>query len=354
MAAKSRKEREKSGLILLEGRRLILDSLLAGAQLKYLYFTDASLLTSLPPELVGNADLYKVQYRHLKLWADTQTPAGITGIFAKPAVGEVVCPQPDCLPLTLICDTVRDPGNLGTLIRTAAAVGCRKIITTKGCVDVWEPKVLRGAMGGHFHTCVLPSLPWEQICSHIPPSAHLCIADTRQSIAVEKSFDLHHPKVLELLSPAGNQSASSDEDTDTDGGSSTDEEEGSSSEEDEEEEEEGSDPDQSRWTDRRSEAYERVPMSVVQYWDMDCSGASEVAVIVGGETAGVSNQARKLAFDRYGQYVTIPMAGAADSLNTATAAAVVLYEARRQLTAGLQPRRGSHKTPGKQGVPAAS
>ena len=81
IAAKSRKEREKSGNILMEGRRLILDSLQAGAQLKYLYFSDTSLVSSLPFSLLEGAELYKVQYRHLKIWADTQTPSGILGII---------------------------------------------------------------------------------------------------------------------------------------------------------------------------------------------------------------------------------------------------------------------------------
>lgn len=55
-----------------------------------------------------------------------------TGIFAKPADGEVLLPQTDTLPMTLICDNVRDPGNMGTLIRTAAAAGCQRILATKG------------------------------------------------------------------------------------------------------------------------------------------------------------------------------------------------------------------------------
>lgn len=81
MAAKSRKEREKSGIILMEGRRLIVDSLNAGVQLKYLYFSDTSLVSGIPASLLVDATLYKVQYRHLKMWADTHTPAGLLGIF---------------------------------------------------------------------------------------------------------------------------------------------------------------------------------------------------------------------------------------------------------------------------------
>ena len=74
------------------------------------------------------------------------------GVFAKPAVGEVLCPQPGILPLTLICDNVRDPGNMGTLIRTAAAAGCKKIMASKGkCVpqDKSNPSVPAQSQGDH-------------------------------------------------------------------------------------------------------------------------------------------------------------------------------------------------------------
>lgn len=79
MAAKSRKDRDKKEIILLEGRRLITDSLQAGARLKYLYFTETSLVEDIPKEYLENAGLFKVQYRHLKIWSDTQTPSGIVG-----------------------------------------------------------------------------------------------------------------------------------------------------------------------------------------------------------------------------------------------------------------------------------
>ncbi|KAK7483729.1 hypothetical protein BaRGS_00025050 [Batillaria attramentaria] len=340
MTARSRKEREKKGIILLEGRRLILDSLKAGAHLKYLYFSDLSLVAGLPQELLRDADLYKVQYRHLKIWADTHTPAGILGVFAKPDEGEVLLPQQDTLPMTVVCDNVRDPGNMGTLIRTAAAAGCRKILATKGCVDVWDPKVLRGAMGAHFYTAILNNLTWSQVGNHIPAHTTICIADARKDTVLQRSFDVDHPEVLNMLSVGKDTEASSESDSDDEDTSSSGEESESrrgtfslakvSYETDDAQEQ------AAKLNKEKKQLYSRLPLSVVDYSDLDCSKADSVAVVIGGETEGVSAQAKKFAFDRYGQYVTIPMVQAADSLNTATAAAVILYEIRRQLVARLQ------------------
>lgn len=55
------------------------------------------------------------------------------GLFDKPQPGEVLAHSKQQLPITLIFDSLKDPGNAGTLIRSAAAVGCERIITTKGC-----------------------------------------------------------------------------------------------------------------------------------------------------------------------------------------------------------------------------
>ncbi len=52
---------------------------------------------------------------------------------------------------------------LGTLLRICAAAGCQSFITSTGCVDVWEPKVLRCAAGGHFYVPIHYNLHWEDI-----------------------------------------------------------------------------------------------------------------------------------------------------------------------------------------------
>jgi len=50
----------------------------------------------------------------------------------------------------LLLENIQDPGNLGSILRSAAAAGCDAVYMSKGCVDAWSPKVLRAAMGGHF------------------------------------------------------------------------------------------------------------------------------------------------------------------------------------------------------------
>ena len=182
---------------------------------------------------------------------------------------------------------------------------------------MWEPKVLRSGMGAHFYTSILSSLTWEQIATHIPTSSCLYIADSRKITNVEKSFDFNSKQVLSLVDTNTANDSDSDDDTESsDGGS------------DMESEEEG---EKGGWSQRACALYNRAPMTLMPYTDIKCSDAENVTVIIGGETMGVSTAAQKFAFERFGCYVTIPMVQAADSLNSAAAAAVILYEIRKQL-----------------------
>jgi TrmH family RNA methyltransferase len=59
-------------------------------------------------------------------------------------------PVPDDAPLVLVLDEIQDPGNVGTLLRSAAAAGAGHVLLSPGCAFAWSPKVLRAAMGAHF------------------------------------------------------------------------------------------------------------------------------------------------------------------------------------------------------------
>ncbi|KAB2968620.1 RNA methyltransferase [Zoogloea sp.] len=72
-----------------------------------------------------------------------------SGVLARIAIPDVAAAplQDNCV----VLDAVQDPGNLGTILRTAAAVGVRDVVLTPGCAQAWSPRVLRAAMGAHFH-----------------------------------------------------------------------------------------------------------------------------------------------------------------------------------------------------------
>jgi TrmH family RNA methyltransferase len=89
--------------------------------------------------------------------SDTQTPQGLLVVLEMKSLP--VPSQPD---LVFIADEVRDPGNLGSMLRSAAAAGCSLACLTAGSADTYSPKVLRAAMGAHFHLPVLAA-SWQDI-----------------------------------------------------------------------------------------------------------------------------------------------------------------------------------------------
>lgn len=91
-------------------------------------------------------------------------------------------------PVTLICDNLRDPANAGPLIRSAAALRCASVLFTKGCVDIWEPKVLRGAAGAHFLVPLFSRLDWKDIDALWPLDSVVLAADAHNKLADARSL----------------------------------------------------------------------------------------------------------------------------------------------------------------------
>jgi TrmH family RNA methyltransferase len=228
------KSRRKAGKIALEGVRLIRDAMEAGYIPDFILYDpdavnpeplnlDASLLLDASPEII----------RHI---SGTEQPQGIVGVFPMPAPGIPASPR-----RVLILDALADPGNLGTILRTAAAAGVDLVLLAPGTVDPYNDKALRGGMGAHFRVPVV-NQSWERItitCDGLP----VYLADMTGDLTYDAAD----------------------------------------------------------WG---------------QGW----------ALIVGSEAHGASEQAESLAHQR----VYIPMAAATESLNAASAAAVILFEAARQ------------------------
>lgn len=163
----SRGGREKTGLALLEGHRLVIDALDAGLLPDFVVLHDAALMQGEGPRL--RAALLKSGVAVLRAPRDlvaeasgTQTPQGVLAVLPQPSL-----PLPSQPSLVLVCDGVSDPGNLGTLLRSAAGCGVGAALLTTGCSDAWGGKALRAGMGAQFRLPLLSGLTWASASAQL-------------------------------------------------------------------------------------------------------------------------------------------------------------------------------------------
>ena len=110
-------------------------------------------------------DVVDVDEKEFRSAAETDSPQGIVAIADTPKRSLGALPPTGPLRLLLL-DAVQDPGNVGTIIRTAAALGADATIALPGSVDVWNAKVVRSAMGAHFHYPAFHA-SWEDTASFL-------------------------------------------------------------------------------------------------------------------------------------------------------------------------------------------
>ncbi|XP_070826745.1 rRNA methyltransferase 3A, mitochondrial [Chaetodon trifascialis] len=315
--ARSRTFREHQGKILLEGRRLICDALDAGAIPQMVFFSTVDRLRELPLDKLKRATLVKVKFEDIKIWSDLVAPQGVIAIFSRPDPSRLYfANRGHSVLLSLICDNIRDPGNLGTILRCAAAAGCHNVLLTKGCVDAWEPKVLRAAMGAHFRLPIYPSLGWNDVEKHLPKPVTVHVADS--SCGADTSREANDSQVNEShksskagdygwVSARPNPNKMRYEEYDSDSESDSD-------------------------SELQGLSLPQVDTKLYhESW-----AQSPTALVIGGETHGLSLEAVQLAEKTAGHRLFIPVVPNMDSLNSAMAASILLFEGRKQLLKLMQ------------------
>lgn len=241
-----RKGRRHERLFVLEGVRLIGDALSHGAELVLTLFSPEQLAgtdegSALMPRLGELPQVYPATPAVVAAASDTITPQGVVALAR--------WPRREAAPtgVTLVLDAVQDPGNVGTLLRTADAVGVAQVLCLRGTADLFSPKVVRAGMGAHFRLAMEQDLGWEDVGGKLAFVDHVYAADA----------GAHMP-----------------------------------------------------------------------YYAADWR--QTVALIVGNEAHGLSDDARSMA----SKLISIPMRGATESLNAAMAGSVILFEALRQRSLG--------------------
>lgn len=158
-----RKGRERHGLFLAEGPNLARELLDSELEVELVLHTDEMAARDGGRRILDRlrergAELRGVDSGTLSEFADTVTPQGLLAAVRTPR------PDPRDLPATglLIFDAVQDPGNFGTLARTAEAMGMSAVVALAGTVDAWNPKAVRAAAGSTFRLPVF-SAAWEEV-----------------------------------------------------------------------------------------------------------------------------------------------------------------------------------------------
>jgi TrmH family RNA methyltransferase len=249
--------------VFIEGVRLIEDALGANAHFESVAFTSAleandrgiALLDALRNVPCRGAQVSK---QVMEAIADTESPQGVAAIVSRPyfELEELFARNPEMI---VIADQLQDPGNLGTIIRTAEAAGAGGLITTRYTVDPFNHKALRASMGSALRLPI--------------------ISDARRGDVVKLCREHKIKLVASRPMP-----------------------------------------------DRRQPVIEDVARSESTHVYTEADFTPRVALIVGREASGISEDAAAEA----DEFVYIPMAEGVESLNVSAAAAILLYEAARQ------------------------
>lgn len=197
------KERQASRQYIVEGIRLVEEAWQAGMRPDLLFYSKN--ISSRGLEMVEDYRRQKVDVEEvlptlMDSLAQTETPQGLLGIF--PMASK---PLPLKMDFLLIIDNLRDPGNLGTIFRTAVAAGVQAVVLTPGTTDPYAPKVLRAAMGAHFRLPMI-NLAWPEIIDlckkHQNPPLEILMSEVDAVSSTCWETDLRQPIALVIGSEA--------------------------------------------------------------------------------------------------------------------------------------------------------
>lgn len=146
-----KKYRDKEGRYLIEGHNLLDEAVTYGAGIDYLIFDEAK---AGPFHFDG--DIHRMKHNLFEKITQTETSQGIIAVVRKREYGfDELAAKCDGNSNVVILDRLQDPGNIGTIIRTAEGAGYSAVIAVKGTADIFSPKTIRAAAGSVFRIPII-------------------------------------------------------------------------------------------------------------------------------------------------------------------------------------------------------
>lgn len=159
-ALKQKKERITTGQYTVEGVKSVMDAIDAKADI-FSILVSKDFYSKNSFEFPQNCDIYIISDKIFPALSTTETPSGIVAVIKIKEKDEITL---DINKPYIYCDNIRDPGNLGTIIRTADAAGFGGVMLSPDCVDIYNPKTVRSSMGSFFHIDISEGIPYTKIC----------------------------------------------------------------------------------------------------------------------------------------------------------------------------------------------
>ncbi len=164
LQSRSQDRKEESAFV-IEGVRLIEEAIVVGWPMTFVLYDQTlssrgkTVLAALQNQNFDN--VYEISTGLMAEVSDTETSQGILAVLP-----QKTHPLPASPNFVILIDQVRDPGNMGTMLRTAEAMGASAVVLTPGTVDAHSPKVVRAGMGAHFHLPI-QQMPWHEIHTYL-------------------------------------------------------------------------------------------------------------------------------------------------------------------------------------------
>lgn len=201
-----KKYRDENDKFIIEGEKLLIEALDYKAHISMVLFSESFAENERYGDFVASLNckdipLYYADDRLFKEVGETETPQGVIAIIDKMEFNLDSILEKDELCIVLL-DEVRDPGNAGTIIRTADACGIDAVLLSKGSVDLYNGKTIRATMGSLFHIPVIQNLGTAEAILSLKEANVVTIGANPHSN--ESCIDLPHYKRSAIV--IGNES----------------------------------------------------------------------------------------------------------------------------------------------------
>jgi TrmH family RNA methyltransferase len=204
--AQNKKYRFETKRFVIEGARLVNDAFISGVNIESVFFEETAIekhkeLYNLLLE--KNIKLYTINAILANKIADTQTTQGIFSI-AFMLDKEILLDRIDIDGVYLALENIQEPGNLGTMLRTADAFGFNGVVLSEGCADIYSPKVLRSAMGAIFRMPFMVTANLTETIKKLTAKGIICLAAVADSSANDLLCEKSHAGAIAVIGNEGN------------------------------------------------------------------------------------------------------------------------------------------------------